>query len=360
MTTAILSSAASCWPVFGHDWAIQRLKRTLQPGSGDERAVRLSHAYLFLGAAQVGKSTVAKAFAMALLCPHGNEAPCQTCRSCRLFVQASHPDFRFVQPLARSDKELIVDRQRGELRGEQAEGLIRDVALKPMEGRRKVFLIQDMQHANTTFANKILKTLEEPPSHAVLLLTACHRAEVLPTILSRCQIMELRPLDYAEVVHALQAGWQASAADADLLARLSGGRLGWAVDQLHNPSRRAERKTHLEALWRLTNADRLERINFARALATDYDTQARFSLLETWTSWWRDVLLAQSDSSEACSNVDCQEQIAQHARIFRRKAVFAYLGTLKQIEGYLRHTVNTRLALDVLLLKLPSSKDRHS
>ena len=297
---------------------------------------------------------LAKAFAMALLCTRGDEIPCHTCRSCRLFAQASHPDFRFIQPLARSDKELAVDRQKGELRSEQAESLIRDVALKPMEGRRKVLLIQDMQHANATFANKILKTLEEPPGHAVLLLTASHRAEMLPTIVSRCQILELRPLDYGEVVQALQAGWQAAAEEADLLARLSGGRVGWAVDQLHNPARRAERRAHLEALWRLTHADRLERLAFANTVATEHDTQARFSLLETWTSWWRDVLLAQAGSSEACSNVDCREQIDQHARAIQHKAVFAYLGTLARIEGYLRHTVNTRLALDVLLLSLPS------
>ncbi len=355
---SIPNSEAGDWPVFGHVWAIQRLKRALHPAGDDGRTARLSHAYLFLGPAQVGKTTLAKAFAMALLCTHGGETPCYACRSCRLFAQASHPDFRFIQPLAKSDKELVVDRQKGELRAEQAEGLIRDVALKPMEGRRKVFLIQDMQHANATFANKILKTLEEPPGHAMLLLTARHRAEVLPTIVSRCQIMELRPLDQVEVADALQSGWQSSASDADLLARLSGGRLGWAVDQLHDPARREERRTHLETLWRLTTADRLERLAFANALASDRDNQARFSLLETWTSWWRDVLLAQSDSSEACSNVDYQEQIAQHAHTIQRTAVFAYLGTLKRIEGYLRHTVNTRLALDVLMLNLPSPRDR--
>ena len=322
--------------------------------------MRLSHAYLFLGPAQVGKTTLAKAFAMALLCTDAGATPCFRCRSCRLFAQESHPDFRLIQPLAKADKELVVDRQKGELRGEQAEGLIRDVALRPMEGRRKVFLIQDLQLANATFANKILKTLEEPPAHAILLVTAGHRAEVLPTIVSRCQVMELRPLDHAEVAHALTAGWQAPALEADLLARLCGGRLGWAVDQLHNPSRREERKMHLETLWRLSGADRLERLAFANALANDRDNQARFSLLETWTSWWRDVLLAQSESTDACSNVDYLEQIDQHARTIQRSAVFAYLSTLKRIEGYLRHTVNTRLALDVLILNLPSPRDRRS
>ncbi len=320
--------------------------------------MRLSHAYLLLGTPQVGKTTFARAFAMALLCSDRQHAPCYTCRSCQLMAANSHPDFRIVQPTARADKEFVVDRQKGELRAEQAETLIREVALRPMEGQRKVFLVQDMHLANPTFANKILKTLEEPPAHAIILVTARHRAELLPTIVSRCQVIELRPLDQPVIVDALQRGWQASAQEADLLARLCGGRLGWAVDQLRSPDRRDERIQHLESLWRLIGADRLERLRFAGELAAQRDNQRLFGLLESWTSWWRDVLLTQSDCADACSNIDQHDRIARHAQAIDLGAVHAYLATLSRIEGYLRHTVNTRLALDVLLLKLPTLSKR--
>lgn len=341
------------WPVYGHTWASQYLQRALQPVGDAERTVRLSHAYLFLGPPQVGKTTFARAFAAAMLCS-SPVAPCHTCRHCRLMALDTHPDFRMLQPTAKADKEFIVDRQKGELRVEMAEQLIREVALRPMEGARKVFLIQDMHLANPAFANKLLKTLEEPPSHAILLVTARHRAEVLPTIVSRCQVIELRPLDQSVVRDALQQGWQASPVEADLLARLAAGRLGWAVDQLRHPERRAERDRHLAALWRLITADRLERLRFAGDLASQRDSQNLFGLLEVWTSWWRDVLLTQAGASEACSNVDAQPRIEEHARQLDPRTVQAYLTTLKRIEGYLRHTVNVRLALDVLLLKLPA------
>ncbi len=124
-----------------------------------------------------------------------------------------------------------MDRFDGELRAEQAVALIRDAMLRPVEGRYRIFLLQDIHTANASFANKILKTLEEPPSHTILLLTATDRQSVLPTIVSRCQVLELRPLDRLAVVDALQAGWAVDGEQAALLARLSNGRLGWAVEQ---------------------------------------------------------------------------------------------------------------------------------
>ncbi len=356
MTTSPPHSASGAWPVYGHTWAVQLLRRALQPDAETEHGVRLSHAYLLLGSPQVGKTTFARAFATALLCNDKDRAPCGECRSCRLMAQGGHPDFRFLQPTAKADKEFVVDRQKGELRAEHAENLIRDVALRPMEGMRKVFLIQDMHLANPTFANKILKTLEEPPPHAVLLVTARHRGEVLPTIVSRCQVIELRPLDQPVMVEALQQGWQAPREEAELLARLAGGRLGWAVDQLRHPERRDERSQLLESLWCMVAADRVERLRFAGELAAQRDNQRTFSLIEVWTSWWRDVLLTQSACDDACNNIDQRERLAQDARMIEPGAVHEYLHTLRRIEGYLRHTVNTRLALDVLMLKLPQQR----
>ncbi|HAJ35731.1 MAG TPA: hypothetical protein DCL15_08570 [Chloroflexi bacterium] len=355
MMMASPHQAPGAWPVYGHTWASEYLQRALRAGENGVRTARLSHAYLFLGPPQVGKTTFARAFATALLCS-APEAPCHTCRHCQLMARDTHPDFRLLQPTVKVDKEFVVDRQKGELRVEMAEQLVREAALRPMEAARKVFLIQDMHLANLGFANKLLKTLEEPPVHVVLLVTARHRAEVLPTIVSRCQVIELRPLDQDVVRVALQQGWQAAPDEADLLARLAAGRLGWAVDQLRHPERRAERDQHLTTLWRLMAADRLERLRFAGELAGQRDNQQLFSLLEVWTSWWRDVLLTQAGATEACSNIDAQPRIEEHARQLETRIVQDYVATLKRIEGYLRHTVNVRLALDVLVLRLPGVK----
>ncbi|MCX6043943.1 MAG: DNA polymerase III subunit delta' [Chloroflexi bacterium] len=338
---------AQGWPVAGHQWAVELLQRAAHNGP--------SHAYLFLGPRQVGKSTLARAFAQTLLCTNEGKRPCGECRACRLLEKGSYPDFRLIQPV---DKAGAVDRLDGQIRTEQAADIIHDVALRPAEGRYKIFIIQDIHNANDSFANKLLKTLEEPPAHAIMCLTALDRSSVLPTIVSRCQIVELRSLEVQHVEQALCNQWQAEPAQAALLARLANGRLGWAVEQLKNTNTQKERIEQLQMLWRLVGADRIERLTMAEQMASNRNNQQLFGLLELWTLWWRDILLAQAGNFEACCNIDQQSQIVRQAALLPAQQVQRYLHTLKRIETYLHHTVNTRLALDVLLLQMPYTEEK--
>ncbi|MDQ3249518.1 MAG: hypothetical protein M3Q45_09995 [Chloroflexota bacterium] len=346
------------WPIYGHAWAIRTLQRATLPsipGKESHVASGPSHAYLFLGLRQVGKTTVAQTFAQSLLCTGEAMRPCGACRACHLMGKGGHPDFRLVQPL---DKNGAVDRLDGLLRTEQAADIIHDVALRPAEGRYKVFLIQDAHQAHDSFANKLLKTLEEPPPHAILCLTALDRSSVLPTIVSRCQIVELRPIAANVISQALVEHWEAEPTQAELLARLANGRLGWAVEQLRNRAAQHERIEQLQGLWRLLSADRIERLALAEQMAANRNNQQLFGLLALWTSWWRDVLLAQAGHGEACCHIDQQTEIRHQAEIVSTQAVQRYLHTLQQIEGYLHHTVNTRLALDALLLQMPYAEEK--
>lgn len=333
------------WPIFGHAWAVHFLQRTLQTATGG-----LRHAYLFLGPPQVGKSTLARAFVQALFCEKSSAQPCGECRNCRLLLHGNHPDFRVIQPVS---KDGTVDRVDGTLKVEQAAEIIHEAALRPMEARYKVFFIQDFHNAHPAFANKLLKTLEEPPDHVLMLLSARDRESILPTIVSRCQVIELRPLTVAEVEGALVQKWKAPAEQATLLARLAKGSLGWAVQQLSDREGASRRQEQLAQLRQLVQASRVERLHFVDQMATDRNNEQLFAMLELWTTWWRDVLLAQVGCPEACSNVDQQAEIARQAAGLETDTVREYLHTLHRIEGYLHHTVNTRLALDVLLLRLP-------
>ena len=268
----------------------------------------------------------------------------------------AHPDIRWVQPrskLGKDDKDDVVDRAGGLLKAEQAAEIIHDASRRPLEGRYKIFIVQDVHRANDSFSNKLLKTLEEPPDHVILLLTALERSTLLPTIVSRCQLMELRPLAPAQIEQALVEGWQAAPEQAAILARLAGGRLGWAVTQLAVHDGEAQRRAVVDQLLELVEADRICRLAHAEKMASGRDNEQLFEMLAFWGSWWRDVLLVQAGCPEACSNLDCMEMIQRHAAAILHADVRAYLGTLQRVEGYLRHTVNTRLALDVLFLRLP-------
>jgi DNA polymerase-3 subunit delta' len=362
-TDAPSSLPAGHWPVFGHSWAVQLLAKTvIQPAaSGDVPVARggPSHAYLFLGAPQIGKTTLAKTYAQALLCTHAGHRPCHHCRACNLVSRDAHPDVQLFQPRSKlSNKdEQVVDRQDGKILSDQADLLVHEAALRPVEGRYRILLVQDAHRANDSFQNKVLKTLEEPPPNTILLLTALDRTSVLPTIVSRCQVLNLRPLDVPTVEEALRRGWHAPPEQAALYARLSNGRPGWAVNQLGNPQSAQARTEQLHALWRLLTADRVERLAFAEELASDRgagrDNRQLFSMLELWTGWWRDVLLVQAGCAEACSNIDQAVELQRQAQVLAQESVRRLLYTLGRIEEYLHHTVNTRLALDVLVLNLP-------
>ena len=360
MLTRENSEKLGSWPVFGHDWAVHLLQQSLalQQRGTKANVGGPSHAYLLLGAAQIGKTTLATVFAQTLFCSTLSASdnlpprPCGSCRACRLMQAEAHPDFRLVQPL---DKNGEVDRTNGTLRAEQVADIIRETVLSPLEGQYKIFVIQDAHTANDSFANKLLKTLEEPPEHVILCLTAADRARLLPTIVSRCQILELRPLATSTIEEALITKWQVEPQEAHLLARLAAGRLGWAVQRVQDSQGLQWREEALQTLSDLLSANRAKRLEFAEKLSAKRDDQQLFTLLELWSSWWRDVLLAQAGCVDACINIDKLVEIRQQADNVPTQIVQNYLHTLQRIEQYLHHTVNLRLALDVLLLRLLSS-----
>lgn len=345
--------------IVGHEWAARFLHRLTQPAAQastsiveagvDKMQAGLRHAYLFLGPAHIGKSTLAQRFAQAILCKDAESRPCGDCRSCGLMARGIHPDFRLVQP---TDKDGAIDRVDGLLRVEAANEIVREAALHPVEAAYKVFMIQDAHRANAGFANKLLKTLEEPPPHVILCLTALDRTQLLPTIVSRCQALELRPTPREAIYQALIDQHGVEPARADLLSRLANGRMGWAIAQLAADVEDT-RLAQLETLWRLSAAGSVERLAWAEKMASNRNSPQLFGLLELWVNWWRDVLLFQAGCADACNNVDQQARIAAYAQAVDQTEIREYLGTLQRIEGYLHHTVNTRLALDVLALQMP-------
>ncbi len=320
------------WGVVGHGWAIDLLAQAVRSG-------RVSHAYLFLGPSQVGKSTLAKAFAQALVCERADGSPCGVCRACRRVSEGRYPD---VQVIAAEKNWIQID---------QIRNVQLDAAVAPLEGRRKVFVIQEIERATAAAANALLKTLEEPPSQVVLLLTSNRRDMVLPTVLSRCQIIGLRALPVDDVAAALQARWGVAEDQAALLARLSSGRLGWAVDAATDPGVWQTRAKYLDELLTLTGEGYVGRLNYAESLSRASDNVE--TALGLWATWWRDVLLVQQGQLEALLNLDRKSQLIQQAALYRPEQVQGALGDLMQTLRRVRGNVNVRLALDVLLLRLP-------
>jgi DNA polymerase III subunit delta' len=335
------------WPVIGHEWALGLLEHAIASG-------HLHHAYLFAGPSQVGKTTVALAFAQALLCERGAGFPCGECRTCQRIAQGRYPD---VQAIVAGKSTIQI---------EQIRALQGDAALSPLEGRYRVFIIPEIERASLPAANALLKTLEEPPPQVVMLLTSTRRDQVLPTVLSRCQIIALRPLPLDQIQATLERRWAADPERAALLARLSSGRLGWALLAHREPSLWLTRARSFDDLLSLTTAGYVDRLACADTLSrlplgadarALKDTPAGNTLeitLGYWVSWWRDIWLIQHGLAEAIVNLDRRLQLSQQADLFKTEQVESALTDLLETLRRLRANVNARLALDVLALRMPT------
>jgi len=317
--------------VIGHQWAVDLLKRQVAAG-------RMPHALLLAGPLNVGKSTLARFLAQYLNC-RAEARPCGECISCRKVVSGNHPDVRIWD----DDNEAI--------KIEQIRELQRELALSPYEGQYRVTLLCNFERATLSAANALLKTLEEPASQVVIILTTADLGGLLPTIVSRCQVLALRPLPTQEVITALQRRWQASPEQAELLAQLAAGRLGWAVRALEDKNLLARRQGHWRDLLDLLAKNRVERLAYAYDLS-----QNPVALKETLMSWltiWRDVLLLRSGSHANILNLDWQDTLQSLAAQSSLAQAEEMVVKLRTALTNLEYNVNARLNLEAVLLKMP-------
>lgn len=209
--------------------AISLLRRALRGG-------RAHHAYLFEGPEGVGKEMTARVLAARLLCQaekaEPDADPCGRCEACRLFAAGNHPDFHFIhRGLHKFHPEPRVRKTKGLALGVDIvrHFLIEPAGNKPNLGRQRVFLVREAERMNDQAQNALLKTLEEPPGDARLILVTTSAFRLLPTIRSRCQRIAFNLLPPAFVRERLAALAPVDAAAARTLTELAGGRLGAAL-----------------------------------------------------------------------------------------------------------------------------------
>jgi DNA polymerase-3 subunit delta' len=319
-----------------------------------ERALareQISHAYLFTGPEGVGKTTMALAFAQALFCPRrapGAVEPCGECIACRKVASGAHPDLLVIEPLKEGSKEkfwITIEQLR------EAERL---VALAPYEGERRVVIIPRMRRIQEKTVNTLLKTLEEPPPSVTLILIATEPGEVLPTILSRCQLVPFPPIAPEAMVQALRAHWSVSEAEATRLAGLACGSLGWAVRAHQDPEAVNEREDTLNRIASLATRPMDERLRLAAALGPDNASARR--TLDLWTVWWRDVMLAASGASRLLTSGEARATAERVGPAIGPERARAFLSALLEAARTLDVNANPRLLLENLALDVPVAR----
>ncbi len=332
---------------------------------------RLAHAYLFVGHDGWGGEELALEFARVLVCRAPREVePCGQCPSCRKVVQFQHPDVHYYFPIMKSTDEndirSLLDARSENLYTPVAiaggsihigdpddpekmsiRGLARDIHLRAFEGHRKIFILTHVEEMNDEAANAFLKILEEPPAHAFFLLTTSQPQALLPTILSRCQVIKLtRPRD-AEIAAALEQWNRIPPAEARKLARLADGRYFRAL-QMHSGNLQESREMMLNFLRTALGSTPSSMAAQSDQLIKQVDRdKTRITLiLDLMLGWFADVAAVRYRSErDALVNVDIQDRVEKFSGHFPHADIGEALQAVDRAIDYLNRNVYLPLVL---------------
>lgn len=328
------------------DHAVMLLRSAVRGG-------RVSHAYLFVGPPGVGRHDTAIAFAQLLNCerPAGGDA-CGECRACRQIAEGKHPDVRTVDVehglLLHDDPD---ERKKKVISIEQVRALRHEVIYPPYEGRWKVYVFVNADSMQAEAGNSLLKVLEEPPPQVVIILIAESTVPMLPTVVSRCQLVRFSLVPTPAIEQALIDRFDVPAGRARFVAILAGGQLGRAVTWATAEGALGQRDRMLDLLEQMERADLLERLDAAEELAKQKD--ALQDLLDIALYWYRDILVWQQAADEALViNLDRKETLAALAATISSPVLSARIDAVEEAKEALRRNVHPRLALETLFLRL--------
>lgn len=345
---------------------------------------RVSHAYLFCGPAGSNKTQAAYAFARAILCEGDPCADCEGCTSqaCRHIVRKAHPDVHYLAP--EGAQGYVVD---------QIRDVMADTLLAPIQAKRKVYIIDRVDLLGTAAANAFLKTLEEPPSDVVLILLGRTRESVLPTIVSRCQVVPFRHIPASEAAGILVQNTGCTLPEASIAIEACGGSITKAADFLRSKERARLRLTMTQALASLARADDLDVLGYAagvvlaskapldqvrqeqervlderseflqksalKTLETRHKralSQASFELLRQMTSvaksWLRDVEMICSGAERLVINVDCFDALRDCAERTDLARVCRALMRVQAADEAISYNVSPQVSIEAMLFEI--------
>lgn len=337
------------WGIVGHHWAVDMLRHAVA-------AQRTAHAYLISGPRHAGKSLLALRLAQTLNCAQAGANPCADCRSCQRIAKGNHPDVR-IASLATQGATLKTEeaaRQR-DVRIETVRTWLADINLRPYEGRRRVFILDDAERLSEGAANAMLKVLEEPPPYATIILIAHTAGDVMATIVSRCQAIKLRSVARTTIVPWLIAQGVTDS-DAATYAAWSEGLPGLAHQYAHNPEAAGQLQQQLDELLSLSQRPLVDCFKWVEAQGKAFrggEQAAVYATLWLWQRWWRDVLVVAAGAPDAITWVNRHADVTRVARGTGVVPAAVFVRRLVLAVRQLRENANPQLVFEQLILQLP-------
>ncbi|MEW5801349.1 MAG: DNA polymerase III subunit delta' [bacterium] len=320
--------------IIGQARAIRPLQNSLMKGA-------ISHAYLFVGPDGVGKKLTAFGLAKAVNCLQTVGDFCGSCDACRRIEKGIHPDIFFIEP---DGVKLKID---------QFRDLQASIRYRPYLARKKVCIIDQADRMTVPAANSILKTLEEPPADTMMVLVASSLDQILPTIRSRCRMVQFSPLSMGDLERLITEKMAISPDKARLLAILAGGSLGKALN-LDLASLKEKREEIFHLMKHLGSPEGVEVLfDQAKKLAEGKNPEDLQQVLDLWIYWYYDLWKYQiTGDGKKLINQDQMENIYQQSRMLPGCQIEKNIQLIEQTCAALQHNANKHLALETMMMGL--------
>ena len=320
--------------IIGHEQIIEHLRNAITLD-------KISHAYILNGPDDSGKMMLAEAFAMALQCEGEGKRPCLECRSCRQAADHNQPDIIYVSH--EKPNTIGVDDIRTQINN--------DIDIKPYSSRYKVYIVDEAQKMNQQAQNALLKTIEEPPAYAIILLLTTNADSFLQTILSRCITLNLKAVKEDKIKEYLMKHYQIPDYQADICAAFSQGNVGKAI-QLASSEEFGELKASvLQLMKRLEDIDLYEMTGAVKQIA-EYKLSVN-DYFDLMMIWFRDVLyLKATNDVDGLIFKDEVYDIKKQAAKRSYQGIETILEALEKAKIRLNANVNFDLVIELLLLTI--------
>ena len=345
------------WKTFGHTGAKRLLTKSFE-------ANRLAHAYLITGPEKVGKRTLALDMAcmvntepVADMFGQSSNIDLSTSHQAERIRAGIHSDVEVIDPAtelpasperkAVSKTTISIDHIR--------QIVISGSATKPFEGMKKVFILDGAHRMVREAETSLLKILEEAPDHVLIVLTSPTAESLSQTVVSRCQLLELRPVDSQVIESKLMERFEADEPQARLLSRLARGSPGRAIDAINDPT---IVDAHNQAILRFAEVVRgnIEvRFRYARQTAGQFwrDRSAVFYEIERWIEWWRDVAMIRYKLRDNVINVEWVDLFSEITTEITEEQISTAVTVIEKAREALEANAVPQLTLEVMMLDLP-------
>lgn len=319
--------------IVGHDNVKEHLQSAMEQG-------KISHAYIFCGEKGSGKKMMAECFAAALMCNGEGEKPCGACISCMQTESHNHPDVVYV---THEKTRIGVDEIRVQL--------LNDIAIKPFSSEKKIYIIDEAEKMTEQAQNALLKTLEEPPEYAVIVLLATNTGSFLQTIMSRCVTLQFKPLDNQLIIDYLMKRMQIPDYLAKVCASFSGGYMGKALNYVDNSDFVRIKDDSIRLMKLIDTFSQSDIMEEVGALVEQKEHLDDY--LDLMQMWFRDVMIYKATQNP--NRLTFSEEISD---IRRQASEYGYesLGKITesfvQVRERIKANVNLEVALEMLMLDL--------